>query len=105
MTNEIDRFGFPAEDDEEQPKRPDIAVALRYEQEKDSAPVVVAKGRGLLAERIVEIAQENDIVIDTSPELAQALSGVEVDQQIPVELYQAVAEVIGYVLRTQKKLK
>lgn len=95
------------DDDEQEPARKphDIAVALRYEQHKDNAPVVVAKGRGLLAERIVEIAEEHDIVIDTSPELAHALSGVEVDQQIPVELYQAVAEVIGYVLRTQNKLK
>jgi len=65
--------------------------------------VVVAKGRGHVAESILEIAREHGIVIEANPMLAEALSGVEVDQSIPHELYAAVAEVIGFVLRTRRK--
>ena len=76
-----------------------IAVALQYEKGSKEAPKVIAKGRGLLADRIVELAEENGIVIEANPVLAQALSGVELDDTIPLELYEAVAIVIGYVLR------
>lgn len=84
-------------------KKPNIAVALKYEKSVDAAPTVVAKGRGLVAERIVEMAKEHGIVIDSNAELAEALSSVELDETIPIELYKAVAEIIGFVLRTQKK--
>lgn len=76
-----------------------LAVALQYEKGSREAPKVVAKGRGLVAERIVELAEENGIVIEANPVLAEALSGVELDDTIPLELYEAVAVVIGYVLR------
>lgn len=85
-------------------KKPNVAVALQYEKGTDPAPKVVAKGRGLVAERIVALAQEHDIVIDANPELAEALSSIELDETIPIELYKAVAEVIGFVLRTQNKM-
>jgi flagellar biosynthesis protein len=82
-----------------------LAVALQYEKGSRDAPRVVAKGRGLVADRIVELAREQGIVIETNPVLAEALSGVELDDTIPLELYEAVAIVIGYVLRVgaQKK--
>ncbi|SEQ60501.1 flagellar biosynthesis protein [Devosia sp. YR412] len=80
-----------------------LAVALQYEKGSREAPKVVAKGRGLLAERIVELAEENDIIIEANPVLAQALSGVELDDTIPLELYEAVAVVIGFVLRVSAK--
>lgn len=82
-----------------------LAVALQYEKGTREAPRVVAKGRGLIADRIVEVARENGIVIEANPVLAEALSGVELDDTIPLELYEAVAIVIGFVLRvgTQKK--
>lgn len=82
-----------------------LAVALQYEKGSRDAPRVVAKGRGLVAERIVELARAQGIVIETNPVLAEALSGVELDDTIPLELYEAVAIVIGYVLRVgaQKK--
>ncbi len=83
----------------------DVAVALAYEKGEDSAPRVVAKGHGLVAQRIVELAEEHGIIIDTNAELAEALSHVELDELIPVELYKAVAEVIGYVLRTREKMR
>lgn len=76
-----------------------LAVALQYEKGTRDAPTVVAKGRGLLADRIVALAAENGVVIETNPVLAEALSGIELDDSIPIELYEAVAIVIGYVLR------
>lgn len=83
----------------DEPKTNPLAVALQYEKETDQAPRIVAKGRGLIAEQILALAEENDIVIEANPVLAEALSHVEVDDTIPVELYEAVAAVIGFVLR------
>ena len=76
-----------------------LAVALQYEKGTREAPRVIAKGRGLVADRIVELARENGVVIETNPVLAEALSSVDLDDTIPLELYEAVAVVIGYVLR------
>ena len=76
-----------------------LAVALQYEKGSRDAPKVVAKGRGLVADRIVDLARENGVVIEANPILAQALAGIEIDDTIPLELYEAVAIVIGYVLR------
>ena len=87
---------------EDKPK-PQLAIALEYEEGTRQAPVVVAKGRGLIAEQIMAVARENGITIEANPMLAEALSGVELDQSIPHELYQAVAEVIGFVLRARRK--
>ncbi len=87
---------------EDKPK-PQLAIALEYEEGTRQAPVVVAKGRGLIAEQIMAVARENGISIEANPMLAEALSGVELDQSIPHELYQAVAEVIGFVLRARRK--
>lgn len=83
----------------DEPKVRPLAVALQYDKATDQAPRIVAKGRGLIAEQILAIASENDIVIEANPVLAEALSHVEVDDSIPVELYEAVAAVIGFVLR------
>lgn len=88
--------------DEPRPERA-LAVALQYEKGSRDAPKVVAKGRGLIAEKIVALAEENGVVIEANPVLAEALSGVEIDETIPVELYEAVAVVIGYVLRQSRK--
>lgn len=79
-----------------------LAVALEYERGTRNAPRVVAKGRGELARRIVEVAEENGVVIDANAPLAEALSGVELDEEIPIEMYQAVAEIIGFVLRATR---
>lgn len=91
-------------DDAATPK-PVIAVALEYEIGKDAAPRVTATGRGAIAEKIVATAREHGVAIEGNPLLAEALSGVEVDQEIPEELYRAVAEVIGFVLRAAGKLR
>jgi flagellar biosynthesis protein len=87
----------------DEPKKPAIAVALEYEEGTREAPRVVATGKGVIAEKIMEIARENGVVIEANPMLAEALSGVPVDETIPRELYQAVAEVIGFVLRARRR--
>lgn len=89
---------------ESETSRRRLAVALEYEKGTRDAPRVTAKGYGLIAERIVALAEENGVVIDANPALAQALAGVELDETIPVELYEAVAEVIGFVLRARQKM-
>lgn len=77
-----------------------IAVALKYEAKKMNAPTVVAKGKGYLAERIKEVARENNVTIVENKPLAQSLyDQVEVGDEIPVELYKAVAEILAYVYR------
>lgn len=85
--------------------RPAIAVALEYEIGKDAAPRVTASGRGLVAEKIIETARQHGVAIEGNPILAEALAGVAVDDHIPEELYRAVAEVIGFVLRAAGKLR
>jgi len=80
------------------PKDRALAVALQYEKGSREAPKVVAMGRGLVAERIVALAEDNGVVIEANPVLASALSGVEIDDSIPIELYETVAVVIGFVL-------
>jgi flagellar biosynthesis protein len=84
--------------DDKPAKRP-IAVALQYKHGKDPAPRVTAKGQGEVAERIIETARKHGVAVEANSVLAEALSVVELDQQIPPELYRAVAEVIGFVLR------
>jgi flagellar biosynthetic protein FlhB len=74
------------------------AVALRYEREKDGAPVVVAKGLDLVALRIREMAEEHDVPVIEDKPLARSLyDAVEVDQMIPPEFYKAVAEIIYFL--------
>lgn len=80
-----------------------LAVALEYEEGSRNAPRVTAKGRGAVARKIIALAQEGGVVVETNPMLAEALSGVELDAEIPVELYKAVAEVIGFVLRQRAR--
>ncbi len=77
--------------------KPRLAVALTYE--KPHAPRVVAKGRGELGQEIIDTARKHGIAIEQNPALAEALSHVELDEQIPRELYRAVATVLGFILR------
>ncbi|WP_417688980.1 EscU/YscU/HrcU family type III secretion system export apparatus switch protein [Roseibium sp.] len=77
-----------------------LAVALSYDG--DTAPTVTAKGTGSVAERIEELAREAGVPIENNPMMAEALSQIEIDHEIPVELYQAVAVLIGFIMRTGK---
>src|SRR5690606_28636276 len=76
------------------------AVALRYAQDAAGAPVVLAKGTGLIAARIREIAAEHKVPLLEAPSLARALHhNVEIGQEIPAALYAAVAEVLAWVFQ------
>ncbi len=79
------------------------AVALQYDPNSDDAPRVVATGRGEIADKILLIAQQNQVPIREDPILAQALSMVDLDAEIPSELYAVVAEVLGWVYRLRNK--
>ncbi|WP_158915551.1 EscU/YscU/HrcU family type III secretion system export apparatus switch protein [Caulobacter sp. S45] len=79
-----------------------LAVALFYE--KPHAPRVVAKGRGDVGQAIVDTARQHGVPLEQNPALAEALSAIELDREIPKELYQAVAIVIGFVLRASGQI-
>lgn len=79
------------------------AVALRYDQETSDAPKVVAKGKGFVAENIIQAAQQNQIPIYQNKTLASMLMAVDLDREIPPDLYKAVAEVLAYVYRLDQK--
>jgi flagellar biosynthetic protein FlhB len=80
-----------------------FAVALRYDHDSMSAPLVVAKGKNYLALRIRKCAVENQVPLVENPPLAQALyKSVDVGQEIPPHLYKAVAEILAYIFRLTK---
>jgi len=79
------------------------AVALRYNHETGTAPTIVAKGRGLIAEQIIALAQENNIHIHQSPELLEVLIRLELGEEIPEALYKAIAEVIAFAYNLKKE--
>ena len=74
------------------------ATALKYNRGEQSAPQVVASGRGKIAENIISLARQNDIPVHEDPDLALALTDLEIGQEIPVELYGAVAEVLAFIM-------
>jgi flagellar biosynthesis protein len=86
----------------EQAKR-QLAVALHYD--RTGAPRVVAKGKGSLGAKIIEVAREHGIPIEENEVLAGALSNVEIGDEIPAELYKAVAEVLIFVLRLSGRIR
>ena len=86
-------------------KRRERAVALRYEPEQDDAPRVIAKGWGELAQRIIEIAKEHGVTVYEDGALAEVLCKLDMNQVIPPEMYQAVAEVLAFVYRLNEKWK
>ena len=79
------------------------AVALKYDFE--NAPKVVAKGDGVLADKIVEIAEQHGVTLYQDSELVKLLSRIEVDEEIPTNLYQAVAVVLSFVFQLNGKSK
>ena len=81
------------------------AAAIVYDPETDSAPRVVAKGRGFIADQIVERAREAGVPIQQSSDLASLLTAVELDASVPPALYLAVAEVLAWVYRLEQAKK
>ncbi|MDD3268293.1 MAG: EscU/YscU/HrcU family type III secretion system export apparatus switch protein [Syntrophomonadaceae bacterium] len=84
-------------------KKLDKAVALRFDREIDEVPVVVAKGKGLIAERIREVALESGVPVREDNELADYLMALDLYEEIPPELYAVIAEVLAFIYRMDKK--
>ncbi|WP_169779101.1 FlhB-like flagellar biosynthesis protein [Campylobacter curvus] len=79
------------------------AVALGYNREKNSAPKVLAIGSGEIANKIISLAREHEIPIKEDPDLIEILSKVEIDQEIPPNLYKAVAEIFSFLYKVTNK--
>lgn len=78
-------------------------VALSYQKERDRAPIVTASGQGLIAEKILSLAEEHGIPIEKNPSLAKALRKLSPGQEIPPDLYEAIAVLLVHVLELDKK--
>lgn len=78
-------------------------MAVKYDIAKDRAPRIVAKGRGELAERMIAIAREKKVPIHEDPELMEALARLDIETEIPTELYQVMAEILTFIYRTSRK--
>jgi flagellar biosynthesis protein FlhB len=86
-------------------QKPNVAVALQYVSGKDAVPRIVAKGLGDVAAKIRELADSSGVHIEVNDPLARSLAQIEVEQQIPKELYRAIAEIISFVLKKSGRLK
>lgn len=81
------------------------AVALRYDTSRDKSPRVTAKGKGLMAEKILALAEENNIPIREDADLLEVLSQVDLDQEIPSSVYRVVAELLAFVYEMNRDYK
>jgi len=79
------------------------AVSLKYEPPKHEAPIVTAKGQGIIAEKIIALAKKHHIPIKDDPDLVEILSQLNLDEQIPLEVYQVVAEVFAFIYYLNKR--
>ena len=77
-------------------------VALSYKQNVENAPTVIAKGKGSIADNLIKKAQEHHIPIQEDPSLVSLLSQLDINESIPEELYQAVAEVFAFIYRVDQ---
>ena len=85
--------------------KPQIAVALGYEPESEFAPTVLATGRGAVAEQILQIAFAHGVKVREDADLAELLSVLGLESEIPIEAFAAVAEILAYVYRANGELK
>lgn len=86
-------------------KKQSKAVALQYDKQKSTAPQVTASGSGLVAEKIIAKAKEAGVFIKEDPDLVELLAKVPVGEDIPMELYQTIAEVLAFVYSVNEKFK
>lgn len=75
------------------------AVALRYQPQEDHAPKVTAKGKGFLAEQIIALARQHNVPIREDKNLLQVLSRLDLNEEIPPEVYRAVAAILAFIYR------
>lgn len=81
------------------------ATALRYKAQEDSAPKVVAKGSGKVAEKIISIAKQHNVPLKEDPNLVEILSTLDLYQEIPPDLYRAVAEILAYIYKVSNRIQ
>jgi flagellar biosynthesis protein len=81
------------------------AVALGYDKEKDAAPRVTAKGEGYVADKIIELASKSGVQLYEDAALVEVLSAVDLEREIPEELYKAVAEVLAFIYMLDNSVK
>ena len=79
------------------------AISLHYEPHTHEAPIVTAKGQGIIAEKIIEIAKKYNIPIKDDPDLVEILSQLELEEQVPPAVYQVVAEIFSFIYHLNKK--
>ena len=103
MSDELEEFGPPLPAEKSQPQKPALAVALRYQPGEADAPRVFASGRGEIAERILALAFEHGVKVREDADLAQLLAAVEIGEQIPVAAFAAVAEILVYIYRANRR--
>ena len=89
----------------ENSERPKKAVAIRYDETAGTAPKIIAAGKGSIAEKIIETALEAGIHIQQDANLVELLSKVDIGEEIPVDLYQTVAEVLSFVYKVNNRFK
>lgn len=104
-SNHLSKNNHNLESSPDTKPRESIAVALEYKPESDSAPKVTASGYGHIAEKILQIAEENDINIHRDLDLTQILMAVDIDFEIPVEAFSAIAEILSFIYKENEKLK
>ena len=80
------------------------AAALQYKAGKDSAPRLVAKGKGSMAEKIIQTAREHNIPLKEDPHLVEILSNLDLYEEIPPDLYKAVAEILIFIYKMNNKV-
>lgn len=78
-------------------KNPNIAIAIKYKSDIDKAPKIVAKGKGIVASNIIKRAKSSDVFINEDENLANKLYNIELGNEIPLELYEAVASILAFV--------
>ena len=86
-------------------KETTIAAAIKYDEKRDSAPKVTARGKGAIAEKIIELAKKHKVPIKEDPALVQVLSRLDIDEEIPLELYKAVAEILAFVYSVNERYR
>ncbi|MFC4320198.1 EscU/YscU/HrcU family type III secretion system export apparatus switch protein [Litchfieldia salsa] len=81
------------------------AVALGYQPDKDDAPKILAKGKGAMADRIIDKGMKHNVPIEEDKTLSELLIQLNINEKIPEELYKAVAEVFAFIYQVDKKYK
>lgn len=79
------------------------AVALKYDKDKNKAPAVTAKGEGKTAQKIIQTAKENGVPLKQDEDLVELLSNVELDEEIPPQMYKAIAEIFSFIYKSTRE--